>query len=384
MKIKVSLWLAVFVAFLTIQNVGAFEEKYYIPGAGSIQDKWFGSLDFRDAINDSTLRVGGWGSWNATLVKMPVHFYVPGTSRLIITRATLNMYSLDSKNPTTMHKYLVRTPWSESSISDQWGLTINPQSQIPAPLPNSLYSFDIAPEFFAWLTGAEPNYGILLMPDDVNNKFNYFRSSENKLEWQPYIEVFYERNPRFKMPLAGNKAWKLTVEIGGPAYDGTIDENHTEGTYYSLDFSPRWKALTGGAEQLAIDPPVYAAASGKVYQVASNALNGWFIRIDHDSDDSKQNTGFQTTYLHLKQIPLFGEGAFVQQGQQIGIMGKTGTADVHLHVTFYFKGTGGTPVGGWNDSAYLNLVRMENRLLKDYKLNATPSIPIYYQSTNTE
>lgn len=395
MKTRVGSWLAAIAVFLTVQNVSAFEEKYLIWDEGQGKDKWFGSIYNRDAINDSTLKVGGWGDWYGIFIQMPIHFQVPGTSRIIITRVNMDLYSLDSKNPTSMKKYMIKTQWSETSTSDQWSSTVNYKAQISAPPVNGKYSFDITQQFWDWYTGALPNYGLFLMPEDTDNKFNYFRSFEAKLEWRPRIEVYYERLPRFKMPLAGgNKAWKFTVEVGGHAYDNTVDEFHTGATYYSLDFSPRWKPVSGGAEQLAVDPPVYAMAGGVVYDISTSGsphqYNGYYLRIDHDYD-GKPQTGFQTTYIHLKNQPLVQKGQWVNQGQQVGVMGTTGASSaVHLHVTFYFAGTGGTAVGGWNDSEYLNLVKMENRLLKDYKLSTTwdsgsgQYIPIYYQSSNTE
>ncbi len=395
MKTNILCKLVACLALFTIQDIKGFEEKYFIPGEGLTEDKWFGSLDNRDAINDSTLRVGGLGSWNYTLIKMPVHFYYPSSTRIIITKATLNMYAFDTVNPTSMHKWFVRTPWSESSASDQWGITINDRGPISAPdKANGLYSFDIAQEFYAWLTAAEPNYGLLLRADNVDNKWNYFRSSEYSIvSMRPYIEVSYEKLPRFKMPLPGNRAWKLTVEAGGHAFDNKPDPAHTGRTYYSIDFSSYWKALDGDTNiYIAVDPPIYAMAGGFVYGANYDTTNGWHVRIDHDYD-GKTETGFQTVYLHMKNQPLVQYGQRVSQGQQIGIMGDTGNSlGTHIHVTFYFANNGGTAPGGWNDSPYLNLVKMENRLLKDYKLstiwdtseNPPQFKPLFYQSTNTE
>ncbi len=378
--------------FLSPVKTEGFEEKYIIrviTSDNTVHDKWFGTIYERDGRNNDTLKVGGWGDIYYSFIKIPVDLRVPGTDRIILNKATMNLHSMDSENPTAMRKWFIRSPWSESSTTDHWGTTVNPQGTLAAPSPNSLYSFDITQEYYAWITGAEPNHGIALSPLSADNNFNYFRSSENKLEVRPYIEVSYERLPRFKMPLAGGKAWKLTVETGGKSYDGIDDTFHTGNTYYSLDFSPRWKPLTGGPEQLAIDPPVYAVAGGVVVGNGQSALNGWFIKIDHDYD-TKLETGFQSICIHLESQSPLAVGARVNQGDVIGTMGKTGTDDVHLHITFYFKNHAGTSPNGFDASPELNVVRMENRLLKDYNLNTTwdsnqgQYTPIYYQSTNTQ
>jgi murein DD-endopeptidase MepM/ murein hydrolase activator NlpD len=77
----------------------------------------------------------------------------------------------------------------------------------------------------------------------------------------------------------------------------------------------------------------------------------------------------------------------VYQGQMIGIMGDTGENPAtgektsfgeHLHITFYYQGNALNS----NSILALNLLRMEGRLLKDYKLstnwNGKEFEPIFY------
>ncbi|KND49909.1 MAG: hypothetical protein AB197_00155 [Parcubacteria bacterium C7867-002] len=358
------------------------EEKYRIVNSNT-QDKWFGSTYVRGGMNDTTLKVGGWGDKYYSLIKMPVDLNIPGAPRVVLNRITLNLHSINSLNRTSMRKWFVRSSWSEASTMDHWSMTIASIGLAPLPPVNGLYSFDISSEFYYWISQTEPNYGILLEPENTDNTSNYFASSENKPEWRPYIEVSYEKVPEFRLPLPGNKRWKLTVEVGGKDYNTQAavgDPFHTGNTHYSLDFSSHWIPLAGGTEQTATDVPIYAAAGGKIVGLANNVRNpnGWFVKIDHDYDGNV-NTGFQTVYIHLKNQPNLSIGDVVQKGGQIGIMGTTGedangnptSTGVHLHMTFYFKNKAGTGPDGPSSSEELNFVRMGGILLKNYKLSTT-------------
>lgn len=392
MKINTNSLIIVILAILFVgQSVYGYPDKYLITGENVVQDKWFGNYYFTDGRNDDILRVGGWGDHYYTLIKMPVHFNMPG--RYILNGATLNLQSVGSTRSTPMHKWFVLDSWSETSTTDHWNLGIIDGGIVQAPLENGLYSMDIGKEFYTWLVGAAPNYGILLTSDNVDNHFNYFRSSKNKLEWRPYIEVSYERVPHFKLPLPGNKAWKLTTEAGGKLYNSQseLDSAHTRRQYYSLDFSPRWIPITGGSEQTATDVPVYAAAGGVVVESTFTSANGYYVKIDHDYD-ANLNTGFQTVYLHMKQQPSVNQYSVVNQGDQLGIMGNTGISDgTHLHITFYFENDAGTSPAGYDASVQLNYVEMEDFFLKDFDLNTNWRTdldpdqydPAYYPSTNT-
>lgn len=402
---KISMSVRVLVVSLAIGfSQSQAEEKTYhipIPNKDVIEDKWFGDTFVTNGMNDEILKVGGWGDIYYSLIKMPAHLHVKDATRIIINKATMNLRSFGSQNPTTMSKGFVRGPWTETSTEDHWHLPYSVTGSIPAPSGDpGLYKFDITWEYYYWVSGKLPNHGILLIPENNNNHFNYFRSSKNIEAFRPYVEVFYEKVPDFKLPLPGGKAWKLTVEAGGKAYNSQQavgDSFHTGHTYYSLDFSPRSKPISGGVETLETDVPIYAAANGIVTQVASTVANdnGWFVKIDHDGD-TNELTGFQTIYIHLKNRSHLKKYDKVNQGDLLGIMGTTGVDDngvststsVHLHMTFYFQNKPGVPPSAQDDSLHLDFLRMEGRALKDYKLstNWKPDLgqwePIYYESSN--
>lgn len=74
------------------------------------------------------------------------------------------------------------------------------------------------------------------------------------------------------------------------------------------------------------DAPIYAAFSGTVIKAGWNDNFGNRIWL-------KRDDGLFDVYAHLKIISSgVHEGAYIKQGQQIGIMGNTGrSTGVHLH-----------------------------------------------------
>jgi hypothetical protein len=224
----------------------------------------------------------------------------------------------------------------------------------------------------------------------------------------PIIDI-----PDFKMPLYGGREWKLTVEVGGKAYNGEFDTGHLGKLFYSLDFGrenkglDKYKIIITNKTNMVLSVSTYetitntnivvlSVASGVVHRTGGNTnldpyrLNGYFVGIDHDFD-GKDTTGFQSTYCHLKYPPMVTVGEIVFQGQMIGIMGDTGenpatgekTSDgIHLHITFYYQGNATNA----NSILALNLLRMEGRLLKDYKLSTNwmddHFEPAFYPSSN--
>jgi hypothetical protein len=395
MKTKCSLLVLAIVALISVRSTMGFEKIYYIDTDSTAQSKFFGNYYQMGGNVGDQLWVGGWGDIYESLIKMPIRFPVPG--RTLINGASLNLYSINWRGtPTTMQKIFWINPWSQFSTTDHWNISGYYFGQVPAPSYSGWYSMDISSEYWYWLMGIYNNYGIGLLPEHNDNRFNIFASTRyHDVTKRPFIAVRYEEIPDFKMPLPGGVGWKLTVECGGKTFDRNpvTDSSHTGRGYYSLDFSPYWIPLSGGVPQLATDVPIYAAAGGKVIgdnypPNDPNSPNGNHVKIDHDYDGNPE-TGFQTVYLHLKYAPSVTIGNVVHQGQLLGIMGNTGQSyGTHLHVSFYFQNTSG-PNG--SDSAQLNFTTMESWPLTEFKINTlwrtdlSPNQydPAFYPSSNS-
>lgn len=106
-----------------------------------------------------------------------------------------------------------------------------------------------------------------------------------------------------------------------------ITQYFKEGGHGGIDLG--WSSSHGGMEQ-----PIYAAAKGEVVSVRSNYQTtdasggsyGNYVKLKHEN-------GFYTLYAHMKYGSVnLKVGDIVNEGDQIGLMGKTGHATGnHLH-----------------------------------------------------
>ena len=83
-----------------------------------------------------------------------------------------------------------------------------------------------------------------------------------------------------------------------------------------------------------------AAAAGIVAEADFDADRGYYIILSH-------NDGFSTLYAHLKELWV-AAGDTVEQGQEIGTVGKTGKAvGAHLHLELWLDGNTVDPADYW-------------------------------------
>lgn len=77
---------------------------------------------------------------------------------------------------------------------------------------------------------------------------------------------------------------------------------------------------------------VYAADRGVVVETGYNAVNGYYIWINH-------NNGFRTYYGHMNQPAFYDVGVTVAKGEVIGQIGRTGVATgPHVHFVIEYEG----------------------------------------------
>jgi len=83
--------------------------------------------------------------------------------------------------------------------------------------------------------------------------------------------------------------------------------------------------------------PIYAAAKGQVVY-AGNGLRGYgnLIIIKHAND-------YLSAYAHNEKL-LVSENDIIKRGQKIGLMGDSGTDNVHLHFEIRYKGKSVDPL----------------------------------------
>jgi Peptidase family M23 len=358
-----------------------------------ILDGWFSSIYEKQFQEDNKLQIGGWGDNYNTYIQ----FDLAGLPASV-NSANLQLYAYDRGDNSMLVNFDAWSPnssWSSNlSTTMDWDHQPSNFSLVGSystSSKNSFWNIDITSLYNSWKSNPSSNRGIALMSWTQNNNFDLWRSSRytaNKVQ-RPRLKLTFTSPggmPNFKMPLPGGASWLATNEIGGyECLDPAPDTYHQGNNYYSLDFSATNTKDGGGAYSGSI--PILAAASGTVIDVGGGQADsrGYFITLSHGN-------GYQTRYLHLLQSAakkngtLLGNGDAVNQGDQIGIMGNSGTATTgtHLHINFWLNGNGADTVTN------LSYVVMDGLLLKSFQTECSVNSQdqstgriAFYHSTNT-
>ncbi|WP_411710978.1 FG-GAP-like repeat-containing protein [Micromonospora musae] len=118
--------------------------------------------------------------------------------------------------------------------------------------------------------------------------------------------------PVFKAPFPCGQRWTYS--------------HHSAEVRQALDFVRADGGITGGTPQV-------ASAAGVARRYSQPGGAGNYVVIDHGG-------GWTTYYFHLSSYSV-PDGAYVQQGQQIGVTGSTGNSSgPHVHYEQLFNGVG--------------------------------------------
>lgn len=118
--------------------------------------------------------------------------------------------------------------------------------------------------------------------------------------------------PNFKAPFPCGQRWTYS--------------HHSAEVRQALDFVRADGGVTGGT-------PVVASAAGTAYRFSQPSGAGNYIAVEHGG-------GWKTYYFHLTSYSV-PDGAYVQQGQRIGITGSTGNSSgAHIHYEQLLNGVG--------------------------------------------
>lgn len=135
---------------------------------------------------------------------------------------------------------------------------------------------------------------------------------------------------------------------------GALLRNPTQVSCLSSGFGYRGAATGGGRNHTGLDLAhpaggyIYAAGAGRVTFNGWQSSYGQVLEIDH-------GRGVKTFYAHLdKPHPFLAVGDYVEAGQAIALMGRTGNATgVHLHYELRINGQKVDPLSfGWQAPSY--------------------------------
>ena len=108
-------------------------------------------------------------------------------------------------------------------------------------------------------------------------------------------------------------------------------------SHFGMRFHPvlHYTRLHGGIDLAApVGTPIYASAMGNVVSASFSDCGGNMVVLHHEN-------GWETRYLHMEHFaPGMAPGVHVNQGQEIGVIGVTGTCTTgpHLHYEVWING----------------------------------------------
>jgi hypothetical protein len=146
-------------------------------------------------LENDELKVGGWGDEYWSLIQFELQAF-PQRAR----SATLKLYNNPGQGPSRpapFDVYVIDEAWGWQKGDRLWWsnrpTAMRKSASIPAPRRDSWVSIDLTEVFNKWRSGAQPNFGIALLPTDTNNAFNIFRSSMYSDEtYRPRVEVTFD------------------------------------------------------------------------------------------------------------------------------------------------------------------------------------------------
>lgn len=171
--------------------------------------------------------------------------------------------------------------------------------------------FNISDYYNSWKNGSRANKGIVLVPLNTNNYFNFFQSSSTSTPngQKPFLR--FSKNvvcPSSKIALK----WPLSTPFSSRVVTQGFGEDWAGGTTCSA--TGKIKKHNGVDYSAKAGDPIYAAADGVVKNWFY--VYGWgnVITIEHVKPDG---TKYTTTYWHVAPISSLYIGQNISKGQKI-------------------------------------------------------------------
>ena len=175
--------------------------------------------------------------------------------------------------------------------------------------------FEITDYYNYWKNGVVSNQGFALVPNTINNNFNFFSSSSTSTPWnqKPILRITYPL--ALTWPLATSYATRYVTQSFGEDWAGN-----------SVCPSTGVIKKHNGTDYRASAGVVVSAVEGGVVKDVF-AVSGWanVIVIEHTKADGSKYT---TNYWHVN--PSVIKDNAVTKGQQIAVVADLG-GNTHFH-----------------------------------------------------
>lgn len=140
-------------------------------------------------MDEERLRIGGWGDEYRVLVEIDLTGMPAAVSS---ARFELFDWSNENTSPPGIMLDQITGPWdwrlqgSGSDLERLWWVdqpsTTSFQGPLSPGVEGSWLSVDITDLYLDWMSGAVPNYGLMLRPTGMWNNFTSFHASENSVD----------------------------------------------------------------------------------------------------------------------------------------------------------------------------------------------------------
>ena len=146
--------------------------------------------------------------------------------------------------------------------------------------------------------------------------------------------------------------------------EGTLGKEHDPTVQVFSNTLGEWRVHLGIDIMTEAAAPVYAAAKGKVKQIADDPLWGKCIWIEHDGDAVSVYRGLDDTLAEGIEV-----GTKVSEGTLIGAVGEGGVLELaeepHLHFEMKVAGEDADPLEYFSKSALEILARKPENVYED-------------------
>lgn len=306
--------------FLIFWSCVVFADDFYLENLNTTDTYLRSSVPNQSFGFDQNLITGGWGDMYITLIKFNISTL---PSRVDGDKVSLWLYNKNSggtAQPTAVNMGLLASDFNKSTT---WNMGVRYYNFFPVYKQVNVNGygywteFDITDYYSYWKKGWFANYGLLMIPTNINNYFNLFQSAS--------VNTPSGQKPFVRIIKASSKIM-LKWPLSTPYHSRKINHGFRKDWAGGSDCPPGViKKHNGTDYQASPGDSVFAAESGYVKIIIDGGDWANAIVIEHSKPD---NAKFTIVYWHV--VPSIKEGRLVNKGDKIAVVANIPSGP-HLH-----------------------------------------------------